>query len=379
MLLLLKWGWVAGMCSDNGSFASEKSDILQRRNFLVRQVVTEPQQLLAKMPKAIGEQFQGEWAIYSCSMLSAALVNMAYLYPETKAYAINHIDTLIGMVLSPEIRHYDAMRWGDDPIESLDGELSHISYISHLAWMISGYKLLKGGEQYDELLHELCATMNRRILHSPNLNLQTYPFEPVYVPDMLVAIVALSNYAQLHNGKYEDTVKRWVTEAKREWVDSKTGLLVSFLPISLSEDSTSLRNPVVKGSYTALSTYYLTFIDETFAKEQYKQFKTSFLSDRWITGIKEYTDGYHLLGFDIDAGPILLNLSPSGTAFAMGSITYFGDTLLRKKILRTAEIAGGSIRYKNERHYTLANYLLVGEAIMLAMRTATPWDNRFIK
>jgi hypothetical protein len=158
MLLLLKGVWVAEMCSDNGSFASEKSDILQRRNFLVRQVVTESQQLLAKMPKAIGEQFQGEWAIYSCSMLSAALVNMAYLYPETRVYAINHIDTLIGMVLSPEIRHYDAMRWGDDPIESLDGELSHISYISHLAWMISGYKLLKGGKQYDELLHELCTT-----------------------------------------------------------------------------------------------------------------------------------------------------------------------------------------------------------------------------
>jgi hypothetical protein len=29
--------------------------------------------------------------------------------------------------------------------------------------------------------------------------------------------------------------------------------------------------------------------------------------------------------FDIDAGPILMNLSPTGTAFGIGAATYFGD------------------------------------------------------
>jgi hypothetical protein len=38
------------------------------------------------------------------------------------------------------MRKYDASRWGEDPLESLDGADSHISYISHLAWMISEYK-----------------------------------------------------------------------------------------------------------------------------------------------------------------------------------------------------------------------------------------------
>ena len=72
---------------------------------------------------------------------------------------------------------------------------------------------------------------------------------------------------------------------------------------------------------------------------------------------------------DIDAGPIILNLSPSGTAFAIGSATYFKDTVFRNKLLHTAEIAGHTVKWKNSRHYLLAELALVGEAITLAMRT----------
>jgi len=72
---------------------------------------------------------------------------------------------------------------------------------------------------------------------------------------------------------------------------------------------------------------------------------------------------------DIDAGPIIFNLSPSGTAFAIGPATYFEDDDYCKNLLRTAEIAGHSVSYNDKRHYLLADIALVGEAIALAMRT----------
>ena len=75
------------------------------------------------------------------------------------------------------------------------------------------------------------------------------------------------------------------------------------------------------------------------------------------------------LGMDIDAGPIIMNLSPSGTAFAIGSTTYFDDKDFRNKLLKTAEIAGHTVKWYDSRHYLLANVALVGEAITLAMRT----------
>lgn len=61
---------------------------------------------------------------------------------------------------------------------------------------------------------------------------------------------------------------------------------------------------------------------------------------------------------------------PTGTAFGLVSITYFEDYALRKKILRTAELAGSSVTFNGKRYYMLANIALVGEAITLAMRTS---------
>lgn len=143
------------MCQEHRSLDSERNDIIERKNYLVDKLVTSPQKVLNEMPTAIGVQFQGEWALYSCSMLSAALVNLSNLYPETREENITYIDSLINIVLSPEIRYYDTMRWGEDPLESLDGNNSHVSYLSHLAWMICGYREISGNHKHDELLTSL--------------------------------------------------------------------------------------------------------------------------------------------------------------------------------------------------------------------------------
>lgn len=362
-LLLVKVIWVAWSCWGNGSFDKEKNDLLQRKNFLVSKIMVEPRKLLSEMPSGIGLQFQGEWALYSCSMQTEALSNLAGLYPETKEESITTIDSLIQIVKSSELRLYDKLRWGEDPLESLDGEDSHVSYLSHLAWMIGNYRRIGGNTKYNQLHDSICETMNRRILKSPILNIPTYPDEPVYVPDMMVAIVALSDYSALNNGKYSSTVTGWINRAKSEWIDAKTGLLVSFL------DNNGQIEAPIKGSYSALNCYYLTKIDSTFAKEQYERLKTHFCQSLPASGIKEYHDRTCWLGMDIDAGPIILNLSPSGTAFAIGSATYFSDTIFRKSLLRTAEIAGHTIKWNDKRNYLLGDIALVGEAITLAMRT----------
>ena len=369
-LVVVKLVWVGCATKGNGSLESEKADILRRRDYLIEKIVTDPHRLIDEMPTLIGPQFQGEWALYSCSMLSAALVNTTLLYQEDREQAITLIDSLIQIVMSPTLRVYDYMRWGEDPLNSLEGDNSHVSYLSHLAWMIGGYKHLGGGDKYDTLYHSLCATMNRRLLQSPNLNLHTYPGEPVYVPDMLVAIVALKIYSQQNEGKYASTVDQWLYEARHQWLSEPTGIIASFLP---DEGSFIAADAVVKGSYSALSCYYLTFIDTTFAREQYELLKSNFLQRKPITGFKEYCDRRCWFGLDIDAGPILFNLSPTATAFAIGSATYFDDAELRKQLLKTAEMAGTTFSRKGKSHYLLADMALVGEAITLAMRTATEW------
>lgn len=367
-LVFLKWLWVVVSTMGHGSFEGEKTEILRRRNYLVRKLVTTPEVVLGEMPSWAGSQFQGEWAMYSCSMLSAALVNISKLYPEERARSVKQIDRLIEIVMSPELRYYDAVRWDEDPLESWESEKNHMSYLSILAWMISGYKAVGGDDKYDDIYYQVCKTLVLRMEKSPTLNLPTYPNEPVYVPDMLVTIVALTNYSRQMDDIYKPTVQAWLDRAKTEWIDKDTGLLKSFLSYDGEELPSSL-----KGSYSALICYYLTFVDVDFAKEQYELLKKNFYQRKPFVGIREYYDSSFSFGMDMDAGPILFSLSPSGTAFAIGPATYFEDTAFRKQLLKTAEIAGSTVRGWNTNHYLLANLFLVGEAITLAMRTSVAW------
>ena len=369
LLVLMKACWVSCATSGHGSFEGEKKELIRRANYLTSKVATTPQQLLNEMPSGIGEQFQGEWALYTCSMTTAALANIALLYPQNKETAIKFISQIIDIAMSEDIREYDRLRWREDPLDGLYGDLSHISYYSHLAWMISRYKQIGGDGKYDDMYHSLCKAMNRRICQSQYLNCKTYPGELVYIPDMLVAIVALHNYSCQYDGYYSATVNLWIERAKKEWIDKEAGMLASFLEIG--NGIAQIVMPV-KGSYSALNCYYLSLVDPVFAKEQYEQLKKNFRQDFLITGLKEYHDRTCLFGMDIDAGPILFNLSPSGTAFAIGCATSLGDMEFRNQLLKTAEIAGSTVRWFDKSHYLLANLALVGEAIVLAMRTSAP-------
>ena len=369
LVIVLKMIWVAVMTKDLGSFESERTDILKRRSHLLEKIVTTPQGLVDAMPPVFGEHYQGEWAIYSTSMLSAALVNTAILYPETREEAVEKIDSLIRITMSPELRRYDASSWGEDPLETLGGDKSHISYISLLAWMVSGYKTIGGGGKFDALFDALCRTMARRIMDSPDINLQTFPGTYIYVPDMLVAIVALANYARLNGGRYQEVVDTWLANMKANHMDPDTGLIKSFVP----DGETWVGDQPVLGSYSALSVYYLTFVDEDFARDQYELLKKAFLKKRPFTGFREHVKGAKGPLYLMDSGPVILGLSPTGTAFGIGGATYFQDRDLRKRFLRTGEMAGFTVSSKRSRHYLLGDYVPVGEAITLAMRTAVPW------
>jgi len=369
LLVGVKYCWVNCSTSGNGSFEGEKKEIIRRANYLTSMVCTTPQDLLNKMPSGIGEQFQGEWALYTCSMTSAALANIAILYPQNKELSIKFIGQIIDLGMSEEIREYDRLRWREDPMDGIYGNLSHISYYSHLAWMISRYKQIGGDGKYDGLYHSLCKAMNRRIRQSKSLNLPTYPGEYIYIPDMLVAIVALANYSSQYEGKYSTTVNMWMERAKKEWIDKETGLVASFLEVY--NDSVQIVLPV-KGSYSALNCYYLSLVDPEFAKEQYDCLMKNFKQTFPFAGLKEYHDRTCLFGMDIDAGPIIFNLSPSGTAFTIGCATSLDDKEFRNKLLKTAELGGSTVTWFGKSHYLLANLALVGEAIVLAMRTSAP-------
>ena len=128
-------------------------------------------------------------------------------------------------------------------------------------------------------------------------------------------------------------------------------------------------NKAPRGSYAGLCCSYLSLVDEDFAKDQYDKMKKYLVKRDPVIGIREYLNKSPKFAFDPNAGPISFGMSPSGTAFAIGAATYLGDWEFRSQLLRTAEIAGDTVKGKNTQHYRLGELAMVGEAVTLAMRT----------
>lgn len=118
----------------------------------------------------------------------------------------------------------------------------------------------------------------------------------------------------------------------------------------LDENGAQIANASIKGSYSGLNCSYLTYVDEDFTRNQYDLLKKHFWKEDLLDGFKEYHDDSNYFGLAIDASPVLLGLSPSGTAFATGAVTYFDDNDIRNRILRAAESAGHSMKWNGKRH-----------------------------
>ena len=103
--------------------------------------------------------------------------------------------------------------------------------------------------------------------------------------------------------------------------DKRTGLLQTKLPTKKNT-----KRQTQRCSYSAKNCYYLSLIDPEFAESQYYSLLKTFYSDEaedifW--GIHEYLQKRPRFKLDVDAGPIVLDLCASGTAFAIGAATFF--------------------------------------------------------
>lgn len=351
------------------STEKEKKELIRRANWLCKEViVADPEELIAKMPKPIGRQFQGQWAIYACSMTACALCNIIRLYPELKDIYLGKVIDLIELTNTPTIRYYDTEWWGEDAMESLDGDASHMTYISILAWMIGNYRLAGGDGRYNIFHNKLCDTLNRRMLASHDLNLPSFPNRIIFLPDMMFSGLALKDYDSICGETYQKTLSKWIYNLKTRYMEPKTGLLSSTIFRNLSLGR-------VSGAYSGLNTTGLSLLDEQFGKEQMQKLKERLtITFGKYAAIKEYLIKAPKFAFEIDAGPVVYGISPSGTAFALGAATFLGEWKLREKLLNTARLAGGNVRYGKYQHYRLADIMLTGEAITLAMRTMVNFD-----
>jgi hypothetical protein len=368
LLLLVKIPWALMLSEDGAQVLSgaTKTELLARRDYLLERVRLQSH-AVAGAPAYLDSQFQGEWALVTYSMLASALTNLGFMFPETRSESLQALEELIERVRTPEMRRFDEARWGEDPLASLDSNNGHIGYLGHLNWMLSAHVLLGGDTRYSALFSSVTNALYRRLHASPGLCLETYPGE-IYLPDNLVVFASIANFSRTQHGEYTDLASAWVQHARAALLDRELGIL----PFHLDQDCKPTGG--VRGSGAGWNSFYLPYINEPFATEQYQRINQNLIQWRLFTGVREYPRGVFGLG-DVDSGPALLGFSPSGTGFFIAGAAHAQDAALLTKLLFTSELVGSTWEWNARRRYLLAP--LVGDAILLAMKTARVWDLRY--
>ena len=355
-LLLLKLAWF-GACRPEGPGA-----LLARQRYLVS--------TLDRDGRGSGSLIGGEWELVALSMTALATANLAFDHPENREQALRDAAALCRRALEPRVRAFDTRMWGEDALATLEGPNGHIGYLGHLAIALGAYRALGGGDAALVQQHRaVISALARRMERSASTYLETYPLE-LWTADNAVVVGALG-MSDLVEGEpaHRALLARHVAYTKAHLLDPRTGLVVFRVTPGGEPLGTS------RGSGVGWNSLYLPFADRAFAAEQYAALAAKLSRPLLFgAGILEFPPGVEGVG-DVDSGPVLLGVSTSGTGFALAGARWENDDALGARLLHTAELAGFTVWSPAGRRYLLAP--LVGDAAVLAARTARPWSSAY--
>lgn len=247
-----------------------KSDLLERRSYLVGRV-SSPQFGEALMPSFLSTHLQKEWAIGTLSMAAAALISLAYEFPETRKESMEITGRLIERMLESDMRSYELSFWDKDAIEALDSSRGQIGFLGHLNFMLGAYRLLGGSSKYDELARNITAALVRRMEASPSYYLETFPGQ-IFVPDNMVVVASIANARLAFGLDNSEILAKWLLYTKEHLLDVETGLVLNMV------DLEGRPYGGARGSYSSWNAYYLPFVDSEFAESQFALIEEHFVS-----------------------------------------------------------------------------------------------------
>ncbi|HEY1956950.1 MAG TPA: hypothetical protein VGH28_15120 [Polyangiaceae bacterium] len=348
-----------------------ESDLVARRDFLAAHVEDAAHSLEGKH-----DQFAGEQSLVTLSMTALGAANVGFEYSSTVPADLELVGRCAEIARRPSVRAFDAQRWGDDPIDAMNGASSHLGYLGHLALILEANRLLGGRDaELAALEPKVIGALADKLRGAPGALVPTYPNE-TYVADNAVALAAIAladvgrgvhasgdaRHAGPHAALLESTLATW----RKNLVDAQTGIFV-FGPGDRARP---------RASGAALTAMMLGYVDEPLALEQGKALAQHF--DTHVLGLFDaLCENPDCTGSgDVDSGPLVFGASPSATGFALALAKRSRDVARLGDELATAEWAGLGFSWNGRRRYVFAP--IVGDAVVLAAMSARAWDVRYL-
>ena len=310
------------------------------------------------------ELFRHEWQFGTYQMAALGLLQVCREHPELRSELLPAVDRAIEKLLSAEVRSFDARSWGEDSLGSLDGSNGHAAYLGYLNLVLAVHRRWVPGSRFAALNDRITAALVRRFHDSPAGILETYPGD-AYPVDNAAGFASVL----LHEGRTEAQqacVKSLTERYRTTWRDPRSGLLYQGID---ERDGRPVDR--ARASGTALAAYFLSFGERAVSRQLFDAVRRQLAGSIIGFGyVDEYPPGDSGRGGDIDSGPLIFGMSPSGTGFTLATSRIFGDRELFVRLSRTAYLFGTPAARGERRLFVTGGPL--GNAIMLAMLTAQP-------
>ncbi len=352
-----------------------EKELVARRDYLGAHIVDASHALAPKE-----SLFQGEWNIVTLSMTALAAANIGFEHSDTVPADLELVTRCAELAQKKEARAFDADRWGDDPLDAMTGANAHIGYLGHLAIILEAYRLLGGKDaSLVALENKVIAALETKMKNATTAAsglLPTYPNE-TYTADNAVVLAALA-LADVGRGAHQSG-EATTAKAPRAALLAKTiatwkATLVDGATHALVFGDGARAAPRASGA--ALSAMMLEYVDESFASEQATALFAHF-DDSVFYFFSAVCESPSCSGSgDVDSGPLVRGASPSATGFAIALAKRAGDEARLERLLSTAEWAGTTFSWGGRRRYLFAP--LVGDAVVLAAKSARAWDVRYL-
>lgn len=362
--------FVAGTCTIPYAWCRRGADEWYRGDLRVQQQLAEG--VMASVVNGIkledfhtgSSQFNGEWLFGTYFSAALGFGQLAIEHPGTRDANVQRMATCIRAMLRDEVREFDRTMWRGDPIEAIGSEDDHAAFMGYLNVVLGLHRLLDASSEFAGLNDRISDHLEKRMLASPGLLLESYPGE-VYLVDNCAVIASIALRAKATGLDRRDLVQGWTALCRARYRDPKSGLL--YQAYSPGSETPS---DLGRGSGTALGLYLLGFADKDLSRELYGSVRAR-LAGRFLHfgAVREYPRGVKDAG-DIDSGPIIMGFGLSPTGFTLAGARMFHDPDYFRALFASAHLCGAPLDRRSRRDYVVGGPL--GNAILFAMFTALP-------
>lgn len=311
------------------------------------------------------ELFRGEWQFGTYQMGSLGLLNVCREHPQLGPELMPAIEQAIEAMISKRVQEFDARRWGEDPLDSLDGPSGHAAYLGYLNVVLAVHRELVPDSRFAALNDRITGALVRRLRKSAHGILETYPGE-AYPVDNAGIVASIILHQRGTGADHREIIAAALENYRKRWTDPVTGLLFQSIATNTGRPSS-----VPRASGTTLAAFLLSYGDPVLAGELSAAVNKE-LSGSWLGFgyVREYPEGVRAGRGDVDSGPVILGISPSGTGFSLAGSRLTGDRDHFVSAYRTAHLLGTPVSRGDRRFFVTGGP--IGNAIMLAMLTAQP-------